>query len=83
MVTRPFVSDYLKVKILGYNLQLLNQTVEKLLSKEILPKEQLLQGNWDGHKQCEISDDWLLIYKVKFERCLLLVATGTRRELFG
>lgn len=40
-----------------------------------------LRGEWEGHRECHLEPDWLLIYRVEggvitFER------TGTHADLF-
>lgn len=39
-------------------------------------------GRWQGYSECHIADDWLLVFRRDPSR-VLLVATGTHRELFG
>ena len=40
-------------------------------------------GNWNGHRECHLESDWLLIYKIEKELELLnLVRTGSHGELF-
>ncbi|MCP4370797.1 MAG: type II toxin-antitoxin system YafQ family toxin [Deltaproteobacteria bacterium] len=49
-------------------------------------KEQrpFLSGNWGGHRECHISPDWLLIYKVnEDEKLIEYVRTGSHSELFS
>jgi mRNA interferase YafQ len=55
-----------------------------------LPPEYLghpLHGRWDGHRECHIGGDWLLIYQLadmgtKSEK-VIFCRTGTHSELFG
>lgn len=44
-------------------------------------KDHPLKGEWEGHRECHIGPDWLLIYRIEggtitFER------TGTHADLF-
>src|ERR1041385_7169307 len=41
-----------------------------------------LSGEWKGLWECHIEPDWLLIYEVT-DREVLLIRTGTHRDLFG
>ena len=40
-----------------------------------------LRGAWNGHWDCHIEPDWLLLYKVTNTE-LTLVRTGSHSELF-
>lgn len=41
-----------------------------------------LKGDWLGCRECHVSPDWLLIYKIE-EDTLTFVRTGSHSELFG
>ncbi len=42
-----------------------------------------LSGNWQGHRECHIEPDWLLIYRVnEEEKVIELVRTGSHSDLF-
>ena len=41
-----------------------------------------LSGEWEGHWECHIESDWLLIYNVT-DKEVLLARTGTHADLFG
>ena len=64
------------------------KNIDALLSAgKLLPKknrDHYLLGNWNGHKECHIKPDWLLIYRVdEDEKVLEYVRTGSHSELFG
>jgi mRNA interferase YafQ len=40
------------------------------------------RADWTGWRDCHISPDWLLIYKVTATE-VLLARTGTHADLFG
>ena len=70
----------------GYDLSKIS-TVIKLLSDGIeLPernKDHALVGNYDSYRECHISPDWILIYRIKNENLILsLSRTGTHSDLF-
>ncbi|HBK53325.1 MAG TPA: type II toxin-antitoxin system mRNA interferase toxin, RelE/StbE family, partial [Syntrophomonas wolfei] len=51
-----------------------------------LPQKYLdhpLTGNYAGHRECHITPDWLLIYKIEKDILILsLTRTGTHSDLF-
>lgn len=68
----------------GYDMTLLQQTIDILRIPEDLPikyKEHTLVGNYAGHRECHILPNWLLIYKQTNDE-LLLIRTGTHSDLF-
>ena len=71
----------------GYNMELIDETIEILLQEKPLPAEYLdhpLQGKWKGFRECHVLPDWLLIYKADGINLLLyLERTGTHSDLFG
>ena len=45
-------------------------------------KDHALQGNYAGYRECHITPDWLLVYKIiKNELVLLLSRTGTHSDV--
>lgn len=71
----------------GLNIDLLKDVVKILVDGQVLPeiyKDHELTGNWIGHRECHIQNDWLLIYK-KIEDILVLelTRTGTHSDLFN
>lgn len=66
-------------------MSLLSEIVNLLLKGENLPqknKDQALSGNWNGYRECHITPDWLLIYKIFEDRLILsLSRTGTHSDL--
>ena len=81
-----FKKDYKTIIKRGYNPQLLQDVLEILCSEQPLPpkfKDHNLTGNYEGHKECLITADWLLIYKIEQEILTLsLTRTGTHSDLF-
>ena len=66
-------------------MQKLGAVVDLLQAEEPLPERNLdhaLTGNYVGHRECHLSLDWLLIYKVE-DGTLILVRTGSHSELFS
>ena len=84
--TSRFKKDYKVIKKRGYNTALLEDVLEMLKAQQPLPPKYLdhdLQGNYIGHRECHITSDWLLIYKIKGNELILeLTRTGTHSDLF-
>jgi len=81
-----FKKDYKIVKKRGYDITLLEEVLEILCAEQPLPQKYLdhaLTGNYGGHRECHITPDWLLIYKIDNEVLVLsLTRTGTHSDLF-
>jgi mRNA interferase YafQ len=81
-----FKKDYKLVKKRGYNIGLLEEVLEILCEEKPLPQKyrnHFLVGNYDGQRECHITPDWLLIYKIESERLILsLTRTGTHSDLY-
>lgn len=85
--TSQFRKDYKRAKKRGYNLALLGEVLDALLSDAPLApkhKDHPLTGNMKDYRECHIQPDWLLVYRIEKER-LVLVAnrTGTHADLFN
>ncbi len=69
-----------------YNIELLNDTVNMIAEGIALPpkmKDHELSGEYSGCRECHISPDWLLIYRIhKDSLILVLTRTGTHSDLF-
>lgn len=81
-----FKKDLKKIRKQSKNLLLLQEIVDLLCQSQLLPEKNSdhpLVGNWKGYRECHITSDWLLIYKVEDEVSLLrLMRTGSHSELF-
>lgn len=70
----------------GYNFELLNEIVNKLARRELLPeknKDHALSGDYAGCRECHIAPDWLLVYQTEDKELILyLMRTGTHSDLF-
>ena len=63
------------------------ETVLSLLSnKQSLPpkyRDHALTGNYAGTRECHISPDWLLIYRIEKELLIVrAIRTGSHSDLF-
>ncbi|EHQ90956.1 type II toxin-antitoxin system YafQ family toxin [Desulfosporosinus youngiae] len=84
--TGRFKKDLKTIIKRGYNIQLLQGVVSLLAAGIPLPeknKDHMLTGDWTGHRECHITPDWLLIYRVDNDVLVLtLTRTGTHSDLF-
>ena len=84
--TSKFQRDLKRAKKRGYDISLLTGIIKKLAVGEPLPEKNRdhdLSGDYVGCRECHITPDWLLIYKIKDnELILVLTRTGTHSDLF-
>lgn len=79
-----------KVKLMnkrGYDLSLLETTIDTLIETGTLPQKyhpHKLSGNYEGLWECHIQPDWLLIWaKEDYRLVLVMTDTGTHSDIFG
>lgn len=86
VLSTRFKKDLKTASRRGYNLELLNDVVDKLASGQQLPeknKDHELSGDYVGFRECHVAPDWLLVYRVVEEDLILyLMRTGTHSDLF-
>ena len=68
------------------NARMIREVVNALQHGEKLPeryRDHALKGDWEGHRECHIKPDLLLIYRI-FEDVLILelIDTGSHSDLF-
>lgn len=84
--TGKFKRDLKTIVKRGYNISLLTEVIEMLALGKPLPEKQKdhsLSGNWAKHRECHITPDWLLIYKIEADiLVLILTRTGTHSDFF-
>lgn len=84
--TSKFQKDLKKVQKRGYDISLLSEILKKLSNGEQLSaknKDHDLKGDYIGCRECHITPDWLLIYKISGDNLILyLTRTGTHSDLF-
>lgn len=79
-----FKRDMKRVRRGNYDLSKLRTIVIKLAKQEKLEarySDHALTGNWKGFRDCHITPDWVLIYKID-GGILCLTRTGSHSELF-
>ncbi len=83
---KTFKKDFKRIIKRGYNIRLLEDVIEILASGQLLPekyKDHNLTGNYYDCRECHITPDWLLIYKINNNELILyLTRTGTHSDLF-
>lgn len=86
VTTSAFKKDYKLMMKRGFKMSLLEDVIAALAMGESLPeknKDHVLSGKWEGHRECHILPDWLLIYRVEDDLLILtLTRTGTHSDLF-
>jgi mRNA interferase YafQ len=85
--TSRFKRDLKYIERRGYDMRLLSALIQALASGEPLAekhKDHALSGVWSKHRECHVTPDWLLLYKVEHDvLVLILTRTGTHSDLFG
>ena len=70
----------------GYKIELLEEVIDCLASGKTLDvkyRDHLLTGDYGGFRECHITPDWLLIYRIEEDALYLLLSrTGTHSDLF-
>ena len=82
--TSRFKKDLKTAKKRNLNLDLLAEVIDNLAEEKVLPennRDHELTGNWNGHRECHIQPDWLLIYRIE-DDILMLYRTGSHSDLF-
>ena len=81
-----FKKDFKAIVKRGYDISLFEEVLVLLREGKTLPEkycDHSLKGEYMGHRECHISPDWLLIYKVENDMITLsLTRTGTHSDLF-
>lgn len=83
-LTTQFKRDLKLCKKRNYNMDLLNAVVSTLRITKVLPpknKDHALKGNYTKRRECHITLDWLLIYRIEGNE-IYLDRTGTHADLF-
>lgn len=82
--TLMFRKDLKRAAKRGCNKEALFAVIDMLQKGEPLPeknRDHALSGNWRGHRECHISPDWLLIYRIYEDTLILsLIRTGTHSD---
>lgn len=82
--TTKFKKDFKTAQKQGKDITKLETVLKLLVSEQTLPfqyKDHLLI-NFESYRECHITPDWLLIYKIVDEE-LILARLGSHSELFN
>jgi len=82
--TTQFRRDYKLAKKRGLDMDGLGDVIGMLLRQEELPprmQDHALSGRYTGKRECHITPDWLLVYRVS-EGKLIADRTGSHADLF-
>ena len=86
LFTNQFKKDYKVAIKRGLPIEELDLVINLLSLDDPLPQkysDHNLSGNWKGFRECHISPDWLLIYKISNNKLILTLSrTGSHSDLF-
>lgn len=86
VLSHQFKKDLKLAQKRNLDVSLLKEVVDRLASGEKLPdrnREHSLIGDYAGFRECHVTSDWLLVYRIEKEEVLLfLFRTGTHSDLF-
>lgn len=81
-----FKRDYKRIVKRGYDVRLLEHVISMLVEQKQLPeryRDHALGGEFTRYRECHITPDWLLIYKISDQELVLVLSrTGTHSDLF-
>lgn len=83
--TTKFKKDFKKAIKRGCEIGRFKVVVNMLQNGDTLPpkyKDHQLTGNWEGYRECHITPNWLLVYRVEEDKLVLvLTRTGSHSDL--
>lgn len=85
--TKAFVKDWQRLSHAGrYDLHRLKEAMLLLIANDapLAPEwlDHALKGEWSDHRECHISGDFLLVYRLQ-GHAIVFVRAGTHADLFG
>ena len=83
--TTRFRRDLKRLQKRGYDISPLKEVVKMLAEGKALPakyRDHPLSGSYAGCRECHVTPDWLLVYKIGQGLILYLMRTGTHSDLF-
>ena len=85
--TNQFKKDFRKAQKRGKDVERLQGLMRALANEATLParyRDHALAGNYEGHRECHIEPDWILIYKIdRNAEEIIFIRTGRHADLFG
>ena len=83
---KSFKKDYKRIVKRGYDIRLFEIVVSMLANNETLPekyRDHSLNVKYSGFRECHITPDWLLIYRMDNSKLILILTrTVTHSDLF-
>lgn len=85
--TNRFEKDIKSIIKRGYDITLIEKVIDDyLIIGKPLPaiyKDHKLYGDYEGNRECHITPDWLLVYRIYEDSLFLqLTRTGSHSDLF-
>ena len=84
--TSRFKRDYKRMQRRGKEMSKLLDVIDMLREGHVLPpqyQDHPLHGGYEGHRDCHIEPDWVLIYfKTECSLVLTLSRTGSHGDVF-
>jgi mRNA interferase YafQ len=84
--TNQFKKDLKAAKKRNLDMNQIETVIILLAEGKILEpkhKDHALKGNYVGYRECHISPDWLLVYKIQDDILVLTLSrTGSHSDLF-
>lgn len=86
VLSNRFKRDLKLIAKRGYDLNLLDAVVSTIAEQRPLPeknRDHALTGDYFGFRECHVTPDWLLVYRVDGDDLILFLSrTGTHSDLF-
>lgn len=84
--SNQYKKDYKLAKKRGHDMRKLEKVISILANEGKLDAsyhDHNLIGNYIGYRECHIEPNWLLIYRIKSDKLILLLhRTGTHSDLY-
>ena len=84
--TGQFKQDRKRAAKRGWDIELLDRTIGRLIAQETLEprhKVHMLRGGYAGHWECHLMPDFLLIWYYSGDADIVFVRAGSHSDLFG
>ena len=86
-LSKSFKKDIKKAQRQKKDLEKLNHIMLTILSEQSLDPiyhDHPLGGDWKGYRDCHVTNDWVLIYKIsRDDQAVLFARIASHAELFG
>ncbi|MFI5458532.1 MAG: type II toxin-antitoxin system YafQ family toxin [Isosphaerales bacterium] len=82
--SKQFHRDLGRMSKRGKNIDKIKAIIRLICDEQALPerhRDHPLKGKWEGHRDCHVEPDWVLIYAIH-EDGADFVRTGTHSDLF-